>query len=490
MEEAEAAQAFLNSSTNYPVLAGQQTNLYKCFLPLGWMIAGRQGAAGFLHPDGVYNDPKAGAFRAALYPRLRAHFQFQNERRLFADVDHHAAFSVNVYGSPRSSPQFAHISNLYAPATVDACLNHDGGGQVPGFKDENGNWTTAGHRERVVAIDEDPLRMFASLSDETEASAFTARLPAVHATSLLSVLSKILKHPRRLANLGADFCAPRHWDETNSQRDGTIRRETRFPTNPEDLVFSGPHFFVGNAISKTPRRRCTLSSDYDPVDLTRLPDDYLPRTNYVPAWRAGRVPLQDPTGFLGPERGASEPRLLSDYYRVANRETVAPANERTLITSLIPKQTATVHGGADDGVPTARRLRGFPRPDPCPRSSTSSSRSTGTGHMNHVNRSWLSRLPVLDDACPLSLRLALRVRALALSCLTTHYADLWQEISAADLAPLGASGGRHIDAFRPRCLDQGRPPATPRLLLRPHARLASERRPPHRLRPPPGPRRD
>ena len=446
VEEAEAAQAFLNSSTNYPVLAGQQTNLYKCFLPVGWMIAGQQGVAGFLHPDGVYNDPKAGAFRAALYPRLRAHFQFQNERRLFADVHHHAAFGVNVYGSPRSSPRFAHISNLYAPATVDACLNHDGGGQVPGFKDENGNWTTAGHRERVVAIDEDPLRIFASLSDETEASAFTARLPAVHATSLLSVLSKILKHPRRLANLGADFCAPRHWDETNSQRDGTIRRETRFPANPEELVLSGPHFFVGNAISKTPRRRCTLSSDYDPVDLTRLPDDYLPRTNYVPACAPDEYRRRTPR-VSWTEHGASEPRLLSDYYRVANRETVAPANERTLITSLIPKQTATVH---------AVLTTAFRRPADCVDflALTLSTvldffiKSTGTGHMNHVNRSWLSRLPVLDDACPLSLRLALRVRALALSCLTTHYADLWRQIGAANLASLGASQDRHIDAFR------------------------------------------
>ena len=36
--------------------------------------------------EGVYDDPNAGLFRAALYPRLRGHFQFINERELFPEV--------------------------------------------------------------------------------------------------------------------------------------------------------------------------------------------------------------------------------------------------------------------------------------------------------------------------------------------------------------------------------------------------------------------
>ena len=58
---------------------GQQTNLYKCFLPQAWMIASQRGVVGLLHPEGVYDDPKAGILRAALYRRLRRHFQFLNE---------------------------------------------------------------------------------------------------------------------------------------------------------------------------------------------------------------------------------------------------------------------------------------------------------------------------------------------------------------------------------------------------------------------------
>ena len=75
--EQAGMQAFLNAAQNYPLLKGVQTNLYKCFLPQAWMLSNEQGVAGFLHPEGIYDDPKGGVFRARVYPRLRGHFQFQ-----------------------------------------------------------------------------------------------------------------------------------------------------------------------------------------------------------------------------------------------------------------------------------------------------------------------------------------------------------------------------------------------------------------------------
>ena len=94
------------------------------------MIGNEHGVAGFLHPEGVYDAPAGGVFRVALYSRLRAHFQFQNEKKLFSEPHHHTLFSINVYGSVRRTPAFAHIANLYVPATVDACFSHDGRGLV------------------------------------------------------------------------------------------------------------------------------------------------------------------------------------------------------------------------------------------------------------------------------------------------------------------------------------------------------------------------
>ena len=69
-------------------------------------------------------------------------------------------------------------------------------------------------------------------------------------------------------------------------------------------------------------------------------------------------------------------------------------------------------------------------------------KTTGTGH---VNVSLLNRFPIIADDCPASFRNALRARALSLSCLTTHYADLWEEIGGI-LLPEDSSR-RHIDAF-------------------------------------------
>ena len=442
-EEAEAMQAFLNSGQNYPALAGQKANLYKCFLPQGWTMGSHHGVAGFLHPEGVYDDPKGGAFRAALYPRLRSHFQFQNEKRLFAEVHHHTTFSINVYGHSLPSPEFAHIANLYATPTVDACFDHDGSGSVPAIKDDDNQWNVAGHTDRVVEIDGSALEVFSMLSSETASQLAETRFPSLHARPILDVLDKVAKYGRRLSKQDAVYMNY-DWNETRSQGDGTIRRRTSFVPGPSSWVVSGPHFFVGNAFNKTPRQECILNSHYDVLDLTALPADYLPRTNYVPACDPSEYGESTPrVSWI--EAGESEPRAATDYYRVANRRMVGSDAERTLITALIPKRVATIHtvvatafqrvtDSVDFAALTYSAVLDF------------FIKTTGA---TEVNVSWLLQLPILSDRCPVRLRLALRLRALALSCLTTHYADLWREICAADLAePGAASEGRHIDAFR------------------------------------------
>ena len=443
-EEAEAMQAFLNSGQNYPALKRQQTNLYKCFLPLGWTIANEEGVSGFLHRDGVYDDPKGSLFRVELYPRLRSHFQFQNEQRLFPDVHHHKTFSVNVYGPRRDAPHFRHLANLFAPATVDACMGHDGSGPVAGIKDDHGGWSTAGHRDRIVEVDEEALRVFAVLSGDAEKAATKARLPALHARGLLRVLRKLANHPVRLADLGPEVSVSSYWNETMSQRDGTIRRETRFPTRAEELVLSGPHFFVGNPLNKTPRRECRLNSDYDALELGTLPDNYLPRTNYFPACNLAEYQCRSPR-VSWVEPGEDGPRRATDYYRVVNRRAVDPTAERTLTTALIPKDTAVIDAvvaSASSSVAVCVDFASLTMSLPL----DAFIKMTG---IRDLRLSVLRTLPILPHVCSPALRAALRLRVLSLSCLTTHYADLWRELCAARLAGSGAaSEDRHIDAFR------------------------------------------
>ena len=401
------------------------------------MIGSNRGVAGFLHPEGVYDDPKGGAFRAALYPRLRSHFQFQNEKGLFAEVGHPIRFSVNVYGGPLASPEFAHIPNLYVTSTVDACFDHNGEGLVPAIKDNAGVWNTAGHRDRVIEVDGDVLRVFSTFSDGSGSEPREARLPALHVRGLTNALRKLADHPHRLGDLRSEISVSAHWHETTSQRAGTIRRETCFPEGPEALVLSGPHFFVGSPHNKTPRRECTEKNHYDVLDLTTLPDDYLPRTNYLPACDAPEYERRTPrVSWL--ELGEDEPRPVTQYYRVVNRRRVNSDAERTLIAALIPPSTASVNAV----ISTAFRAS-YNSVDVLALMQATvldfMIKATGTGD---ISLAWLHRLPILGD-CPRPLRLALRLRTLSLSCLTTPYTELWEELAHA------ASGDRpHLHAFR------------------------------------------
>ena len=202
LEQAEATQRFLNAQQNYPLLAGQQTNLYKCFLPQAWMVQGKSGVAGLLHPDGIYDDPNGGVFRKALYTRLRAHFRFQNERKLFPEVHNDVRpFSINIYGKLVGSPTFIHVASLFSPVTLDASLEHDGTGPVPGIKDDDDKWNLVGHAQRIIDVDLPTLEYLAKLYDEAGTQPLRARLPALHARTLLSVLQKFAGHSAHLGDL-------------------------------------------------------------------------------------------------------------------------------------------------------------------------------------------------------------------------------------------------------------------------------------------------
>lgn len=52
-------------------------------------------------------------------------------------------------------------------------------------------------------------------------------------------------------------------------------------------MLSGPHFYVGNPFNKTPRTACIANGHYDDIDLTAIPDNFLPRTVYRPGDREG-----------------------------------------------------------------------------------------------------------------------------------------------------------------------------------------------------------
>jgi hypothetical protein len=415
-EAAEGTQAFQNALQNYPLLKGMQTNSYKCFLPQGWMVGRDDGVTAYLHPEGVYDDPKGGDFRKALYPRLRGHYQFINELKLFADVHHQTTYSVNVYqNGPRDAVRFTNIANLYAPQTIDVCFEHDGSGPVPGIKDENHDWNTQGHVKRIVTVDDEVLVLFATLYDEEGTPARAARLSAVHSQQILEVLRRFAEQSRRLGDLGDDYFSLEMWHETNAQEDGTIERDTQFIDDVEDWVLSGPHFFVATPFYKTPREGCKNNLDYDVLDLTELPADYLPRTNYVPACSRDEYRRRTPTVPWTNADGEHEP--VTNFYRFTNRRMFGVSSMRSFIPVIMPRGAGHIHPVLSTTFKDEQKMvlfNGF-----C--SSVPYDFYLKTTGKSDLYESTLRQFPLPNHDSRITLR------TLLLNSLTTHYADLWAE---------------------------------------------------------------
>lgn len=268
-------QAFLNAVQNYADLKGQQTNLFKCFLPQSWMYNSKSGVAAFVHPEGVYDDPKGGALREKLYPRLRYHFQFANERKLFPEVDHHTQFSLNVYGGPLMV-SFDTISNLYDAKSIVECYEGDAAAPIPGIKDEDGDWNVKGHPDRVIHVTKKELAVFAKLFDGND-NWKQAKLPQLHAKQLIETLECFADSQITVGSLEQKVFTTTMWEETSSQDKGLTKRDVHFPESTDTLIYSGPHIGVANPLFKTSRRICRLNSDYDNLDLLEVDSHYLQR---------------------------------------------------------------------------------------------------------------------------------------------------------------------------------------------------------------------
>ena len=420
VEECAATEGmgqYLNAEQNYPVLKGQQSNLYKCFLPQVWRIG--CGVQALLHPEGPYDDPKGGTLRAALYPRLRAHFQFQNQLMLFADVGHRVKYSINIYDSEQGSPSFVTIANLFHPSTVRACIQHNGVGLTPGIKvDDGSSWDLSGHRNRMVPIGDAELAMFAELYDVHGTPPLQARLPSIHSRELVSVLRKFAEIPRRLGDLKGDYITLEMWHETGAQKDGTIERHTNFPSSSNSLILSGPHFHVGNPLSKTPRRVCTEKGHYDVLDLETLPDDYLPRSNYRPACSPEEYRRRIPH-VSWVEEGEEKPRLVTDYYRLGIRKMLSQSGERTLVPALVPLGVAHIDGifslafaGVKDLISAAGGMCSVP--------FDYLTKASGKGNFRDELAAQYPHFNIFD------LRVAVRV--LTLCCVTSFYSSLWIDV--------------------------------------------------------------
>lgn len=416
LEESEGAQNFLTAVQNYSELNGQKANLYKCFLPQAWRYSCGDGVSGFLHPEGVYDDPSGGEFRSEIYQRLTGHFQFQNEKKLFP-IGNRNKFSINIYGQVSGSVSFVHIANLFTSQTIDLCFEHSGDGLVPGIKNDGDQWALNGHKNRIVTVTLKSLKVFADLYDEKGTFPLFAKLPAVHSQELLSGLEKFASSSIKLGDLKESIFTTQHWNESTAQVDGIIERNTQFPTSVEQLILSGPHFFVGNPFHQSPRRICETHRAYDKIDLTTITDEYLPRTNYIPKCDFAQYINKTPT-VPWIEREQKVSKKITEYFRVTARTMIGSSSERTLISCI----TAKSIGHLDLGFSIITQDESLiPIIAGCFNSVPYDFyvKSSGKSHFrNDVARG----LPLITDS---PFNIAIKTRNLILSSLTYLYKQYW-----------------------------------------------------------------
>ena len=321
-ENIAGMESFYCASQNYLCLSGMKTNLYKCFLPQAWQFATESGISAFVHPEGVYDDPKGSELRKELYPRLRRHYQFRNELKLFSEVHHSRVFGLNVYCNQTQST-FDSINNLFSAETIEECYSNRSRKTV-GIKNEKGEWTTSGNYDRVLKIGNKQLEVFGRIFDIVDWKG--TKLLALHSTKLLNAVSVLSRQEMTVGKTKSNYISEM-WNETNAQRDGTIRRKVGFPESPSLLIMAGSQIGVATPMLKTPRRVCIKNSDFDAIDLTAIPDEYLPRSNYVPGCDIGeycaRIPVMD-SGVR-----------YDQGYRIFARKMIDPEGARTLVSALI-----------------------------------------------------------------------------------------------------------------------------------------------------------
>lgn len=432
--EVAVLSSFVGSPINFPVLSGLQPDLYRCFMAQTWRNGSASGTIGLIHPETHFTDEKAGPLRAATYPRLRRHWQFVNELRLF-DIHNLVTYGTHVYSS-FGKVDFTQATNLYHPQTVIGSLRHNGEGEEPGLKDRDGKWDLRPHHFRIVNVTEATLGTWHAVLEDATVPVRQSRMVYAVNRSTAAVLDKLSKS-KRIGDLGLEFS--RGWDESIDRKKGMFEVNWGPVESWDDAILQGPHIFVGNPFYKSPNESMSSNKDWSPVDLETLAPDAMPVTSYKPA---GDRAAYD-SAYT---RWGAEKRPARGFYRVAWRRMAANTGERTLIPAFIPPNAAHVHpmysfGGPDLSLHDQLVAFGF-------LSSLVADAAVRSVPKSEILYSTISRMP-FSDVPRLASQIALR--AARLNALTCAFGALANVVQPSD-STMGWSGGIEYVA-RPKMAD-------------------------------------
>ncbi|MDT0378312.1 hypothetical protein RM572_05900 [Streptomyces sp. DSM 42041] len=460
---------YLAAPQAYPLIAGSQPDLYRAFMCQVWEHTAAFGSAGLVHPDTHFNGDKEAALREAAYRRLLVHADFVNAGNRFfpPPIGRSSHFGVHIYGT-RGEIDFQHLSWLFSVEALRLSAVHDGRGDAPGVKFA-GRWDERPHGKRVVRVTTDTLARWQRLSGEQNVPVEQARLLTPVSTAEGPAIDALAGYPLRLGALSPHIGNGFHESgakksvhgpngdmsliDYNKNLEGT---EDYQADTWEDVVFKGPQIGVANPFFKQPSQG---GGDVWGLNHEELPSDAIPESEYrriadeetyhkaQEAWLdhvrlrqllASEDEVSTARRWLAQELNcavgevsdeAVEQNLVSAatksytrFYRTAWRRMIAPDTERALYAAIIPPGPSHVNvvnslamrdmretvlvAGFWSSLPTDYYLKITGRGDLLGRSA----RAMPAPHAQHP------------------LAPALLLRSLRLNCLTTAYADLWEEL--------------------------------------------------------------
>ncbi|NLU64267.1 class I SAM-dependent DNA methyltransferase [Rhodococcus sp. HNM0563] len=459
LEDTVANRAFLSSPNMFPYLTGLRADLYRCFMEQTWRNNSNTGIVALIHLVTHLTDEKAGKLRRQVYERLRRHWQFINELKLF-EIQDQKSYGVEVYGQPRDV-RFLSASWLYHPETVIRSLSHDGSGPEPGLKDDTGKWDLRPHAKRIIQVDDTVLSMWKStLESEAVPIRQTRMFSAVNESSSKTLAA--ISQTTRIGDLGLFFS--QGWNETTDFKKGFFTKKWGAPQSLAETIIQGPHLYVGTPYYKSPNATMLHQQDWAATDLETLTPDALPITSYKPEDDQAHYSANY-TSWSVAKNSRTETIRARDYFRIAWRAMAANTGERTLMAAIVPPGVAHVHGVASAALPF--NSSEFLPSIAAVAASLLADFAVRTVPKSTISASTFGRLPWISDR---RVQALLHCRSLRLNCVTDAYRELWNESFDNEMTIDGWAGGFEHQLRTP--LGEVNPEWTPDTPLR----IAADRR--------------
>ncbi|MEK8146096.1 hypothetical protein NKH18_47565 [Streptomyces sp. M10(2022)] len=190
---------------------------------------------------------------------------------------------MHVYGR-RKEIGFDHLSWLVSVDALRDSTHHDGSGDVPGIRYQNGEFDERPHRARVIHVNRDVLSIWRRLLVEENRPIEQARLLSPVSTGEASAISALADYPLHLGTLSPQMS--RGYDESGAKKVNLIdynRPETTtgqafLPSRWREVILKGTQLGVANPIFK---RHDANSNDAYGINLVSLTHDHVPDTPYV-----------------------------------------------------------------------------------------------------------------------------------------------------------------------------------------------------------------